>query len=119
MSNILNKMATFFAEVAQECMQHASPSEQTLQHQLLPQNTSSRQHPNPSPPSAPSPHQTAQGEHGLKSHKPKHPVSSFFIFYKEKGQEIARQRGEVLGSKIAKIVGELWQGMTEADKEPY
>lgn len=26
----------------------------------------------------------------IKSHKPKHPVSSFFIFYKEKGQEIAR-----------------------------
>ncbi len=52
----------------------------------------------------------------MKNSKPKHPVSSFFYFYKEKGQQIAKERGEVLGSKIAKIVGELWKGMTEADK---
>ncbi len=49
----------------------------------------------------------------IKSHKPKHPVSSFFIFYKEKGQEIARQKGQFLGSKIAKLVGEMWKTMPE------
>jgi hypothetical protein len=26
----------------------------------------------------------------IKNHKPKHPVSSFFFFYQEKGQEIAK-----------------------------
>lgn len=55
----------------------------------------------------------------VKCHKPKHPVSSFFFFYREKGQQIAKERGEVLGSKIAKIVGELWQNMSEAEREPY
>ena len=41
----------------------------------------------------------------IKNLKPKHPVSSFFFFYREKGQQIAKERGEILGSKIAKIVG--------------
>ena len=41
----------------------------------------------------------------MKSLKPKHPVSSFFCFYREKGQQIAKEKGEILGSKIAKIVG--------------
>ena len=48
----------------------------------------------------------------IKSHKPKHPVSSFFFFYKDRGQAIAKTRGEVLGSKIAKVVGELWKNMS-------
>jgi hypothetical protein len=41
----------------------------------------------------------------IRALKPKHPVSSFFIFYREKGQEIAKEKGEIVGSKIAKIVG--------------
>jgi hypothetical protein len=34
------------------------------------------------------------------------------VFYREKGQEIAKAKGEILGSKIAKIVGEMWKGMS-------
>lgn len=41
----------------------------------------------------------------IKSLKPKHPVSSFFIFYRDRGQEIAKANNETVGSKIAKIVG--------------
>lgn len=55
----------------------------------------------------------------IKNLKPKHPVSSFFVFYRDKGQEIAKAKGEVLGSRIAKIVGEMWKSMSEAEREPY
>ena len=46
------------------------------------------------------------------SKKPKHPVSNYIIFFREKGQEIAKENGEVLGSKIAKLVAETWKGMS-------
>lgn len=52
-------------------------------------------------------------------HKPKHPVSSFFVFYKEKGQTLAQQNGLSVGSKVAKFVGELWKNMSLEEKEPY
>ena len=54
-----------------------------------------------------------------KTHKPKHPVSSFFVFYKEKGQSIAQKKGLTVGSKVAKYVGELWKQMSSQEKEPY
>jgi hypothetical protein len=44
--------------------------------------------------------------------KPKHPVSSFFSFYREKGQEIAKANGETIGSRVAKIVAETWKNMS-------
>ena len=34
----------------------------------------------------------------IKNLKPKHPVSSFFFFYKERSQEISKEQGEMLGS---------------------
>lgn len=55
----------------------------------------------------------------VKDLKPKHPVSSFFIFYRDRGQQIAKDNGETVGAKIAKIVGEIWNGMSEAEREPY
>lgn len=46
------------------------------------------------------------------SKKPKHPISNYIIFFREKGQEIAKEKGEVLGSKIAKLVADTWKGMS-------
>jgi hypothetical protein len=58
-------------------------------------------------------HQKENKMERIKNLKPKHPVSSFFVFYRDRGQEIAKANGETVGSKIAKIVGEMWKGMSE------
>jgi hypothetical protein len=49
----------------------------------------------------------------MRMKKPKHPVSSFFFFFKEKSKEASIATGEVIGSKIAKIVSDTWNSMTD------
>lgn len=49
----------------------------------------------------------------VKVNKPKHPVSSFFFFFKQKSKEIASTTGEKVGSKIAKLVADIWKNMPE------
>ena len=51
--------------------------------------------------------------------KPKHPLSSFFIFYKKNGQQIGEEHGEMVSSRVAKIVAATWKDMTAEEKEPY
>jgi hypothetical protein len=55
----------------------------------------------------------------MKINKPKHPVSSFFFFFKKMSPEIAITTGEKIGSKIAKIVAAIWKSMNEHEREPY
>lgn len=49
----------------------------------------------------------------VKANKPKHPVSSFFFFFRQKSKEISNRTGERVGSKIAKIVADIWKDMSE------
>lgn len=49
--------------------------------------------------------------------KPKHPVSAFFLFSKERRAALLAENKNVL--EIAKIAGEEWKNMTEKQKRPY
>lgn len=49
--------------------------------------------------------------------KPKHPVSAFFLFSKERRAALLAEDKNVL--EIAKIAGEEWKNMTEKQKRPY
>ncbi|CBI34461.3 unnamed protein product, partial [Vitis vinifera] len=49
--------------------------------------------------------------------KPKHPVSAFFLFSKERRAALLGEDKNVL--EIAKIAGEEWKNMTEKQKRPY
>ena len=51
--------------------------------------------------------------------KPKHPISSFFFFFKEKSKAIAIQHNEKVGAKVAKLVADCWKNMSDEDKQPY
>jgi hypothetical protein len=53
------------------------------------------------------------------SHRPKAPVSSFFLFYQEEAKNIAIKYGETVGSKLAKLASTLWKGMNENEQEKY
>lgn len=47
------------------------------------------------------------------SHRPKAPVSSFFIFYQEEAKNIAQKYGETVGAKLAKLASNLWKDMSQ------
>ncbi|KAJ9706144.1 hypothetical protein PVL29_001617 [Vitis rotundifolia] len=49
--------------------------------------------------------------------KPKHPVSAFLLFSKERRAVLLAEDKNVL--EIAKIAGEEWKNMTEKQKRPY
>jgi hypothetical protein len=52
----------------------------------------------------------------MKMNKPKHPISSFFFFFKEKSKAIAIQHNEKVGAKVAKLVADCWKNMSEEEK---
>ncbi|URE44746.1 HMG (high mobility group) box [Musa troglodytarum] len=49
--------------------------------------------------------------------KPKHPMSAFFLFSKERREALLRENKNVL--EISKIAGEEWKNMTGEQKAPY
>lgn len=49
--------------------------------------------------------------------KPKHPMSSFFIFSNERRAALLAENTSIV--EVAKILGEEWKNMTEKQKEPY
>lgn len=53
------------------------------------------------------------------SHRPKAPVSSFFLFYQEEAKNIANQYGQTVGSRLARLASTIWKGMSPESKEKY
>lgn len=53
------------------------------------------------------------------SHRPKAPVSSFFIFYKEEAKNISEKYSVHEGKKLAKLASDIWKSMPEQEKRPY
>lgn len=53
------------------------------------------------------------------AHRPKAPVSSFFIFYQDQAKNIATKFGQTVGSKIAKLASDVWKNMSKIEKEKY
>lgn len=49
--------------------------------------------------------------------KPKHPISSFFLFTNERRAALVAENKSVL--EVAKITGEEWKNMTVEQKGPY
>lgn len=47
------------------------------------------------------------------SHRPKAPVSSFFLYYQEEAKNIATLHGETVGSRLARIASSIWKGMSK------
>jgi hypothetical protein len=50
------------------------------------------------------------------SHRPKAPVSSFFLYYQEEAKNIAVQYNESVGSRIARLASNIWKTMTKEEK---
>lgn len=53
------------------------------------------------------------------SHRPKAPVSSFFIYYQEEARNIANKYNVNVGSKLARLASNLWKGMNKEEKKKY
>ncbi len=53
------------------------------------------------------------------SHRPKAPVSNFFIFYREEAKNLAEIYNVAEGKKLAKLASELWKGMSDEKKKEY
>ncbi|KAG6527894.1 high mobility group B protein 6-like [Zingiber officinale] len=49
--------------------------------------------------------------------KPKHPMSAFFLFSKERREALLQEKKTIL--EISKIAGEEWKNMAEEQKAPY
>ncbi|XP_074588937.1 high mobility group B protein 6 [Curcuma longa] len=49
--------------------------------------------------------------------KPKHPMSAFFLFSKERREALLQEKKTIL--EISKVAGEEWKNMTEEQKAPY
>jgi hypothetical protein len=47
------------------------------------------------------------------SHRPKAPVSSFFLYYQEEAKNIAVQSGETVGSRLARLASSIWKTMSK------
>jgi len=51
--------------------------------------------------------------------KPKTPQSAFLFFSSAKRNEVTKTHPGIKFQEVAKILGEMWKGITEADKKPY
>lgn len=51
--------------------------------------------------------------------KPKAPVSSFFIYYRQNGKQLSEIHNLPQGPKMIKVASEIWNNMTEEEKRPY
>jgi hypothetical protein len=61
-----------------------------------------------------------QAEHRKAyAHRPKAPVSSFFVFYQAEAKNIASRHKVSEGKKLSRIASDVWKGMSDAEKEPF
>ena len=121
MNRIITKMAHFFNQLAEECFTQVQGQQGSQLYQNLQTNKKQLKNFEETPTNEENTEQKPVKESRLEkqeslkniiSKKPKHPISNYIIFFREKGQEIAKEKGEVLGSKIAKLVADTWKGMS-------
>eukprot|EP01027_Heterolobosea_sp_BB2_P012522 GEZU01018141.1.p1 GENE.GEZU01018141.1~~GEZU01018141.1.p1 ORF type:complete len:179 (+),score=62.96 GEZU01018141.1:35-538(+) len=51
--------------------------------------------------------------------EPKRPPNSYMLFCTDKREEARRAHPEMKNSEITKILGEMWQKLSEDEKKPY
>jgi len=55
----------------------------------------------------------------VESDKPKRPLSAYFLFTGEKRAEVKSKHPELSNTDIVKKLGEMWRGLSPAEKKPF